>query len=407
MSFQTAKKFIDYIFNNKYNYNFPISYYNTSGLIIEFIGGEPFLEIDLIDQITDYFEKKFLENPEDTWSLFHTYSFSSNGSLYFNNKVQKYIKKNSGRVSVSITVDGCKSFHDSCRVFPDGSGSYDLAIASALDQLHKWENDNTKITISPDNIDYLFEGFKNMIELGFTAIQANCIFEDVWNIDLAKKYYLQLKKIADWIKLKNIQDDLFFVIFSPDKYNFLSESQKDKGWCGTSDNMFALNYKGEIYTCIRFMESSLNQEPGIIGNIEHGIGFTKKEKYFLNNLKKYTARNISEKKCLNCPIAGACAYCPGCCYEQTGNLKKRTTTICDEIKVQALATMYYYKLINDKKSYDKIQKFSYDFVKDELKKHGYTLLDNEYKGNTENLTCLNKDGYKVHVKFGYIIGNDE
>lgn len=60
-----------------------------------------------------------------------------------------------------------------------------------------------------------------------------------------------------------------------------------------------------------------------------------------------------------------------------------------------------------KKNIPSAKKYSYDFVKDELKKHGYTLLDNEYKGNTENLTCLNKDGYKVHVKFGYIIGNDE
>lgn len=60
-----------------------------------------------------------------------------------------------------------------------------------------------------------------------------------------------------------------------------------------------------------------------------------------------------------------------------------------------------------KKNIPNIRKYSYNFVKDELKKYGYTLLDNEYKGNTENLTCLNKDGYKVHVKFGYIIGNNE
>lgn len=60
-----------------------------------------------------------------------------------------------------------------------------------------------------------------------------------------------------------------------------------------------------------------------------------------------------------------------------------------------------------KKNIPSTKKYSYDFVKEELKKNGYILLDNEYKGNVENLTCLNKDGYKVHVKFGYIIGKDE
>lgn len=44
--------------------------------------------------------------------------------------------------------------------------------------------------------------------------------------------------------------------------------------------MLALDYKGDIYSCIRFMESSLGsrQEPYIIGNLSHGIGNTKIEK---------------------------------------------------------------------------------------------------------------------------------
>jgi len=28
-----------------------------------------------------------------------------------------------------------------------------------------------------------------MIKLGFTVIHANCVFEDVWNINYAKEYY--------------------------------------------------------------------------------------------------------------------------------------------------------------------------------------------------------------------------
>lgn len=56
MSFETAKKFIDYIFDCKHKPNTPFYIDNTAGLIIDFIGGEPFLQIDLIEQITDYFE---------------------------------------------------------------------------------------------------------------------------------------------------------------------------------------------------------------------------------------------------------------------------------------------------------------------------------------------------------------
>ena len=56
MNFETAKKFIDYIFKNKNNPNFFYNEENTLGFIIDFIGGEPFLEIDLIEQIVNYWE---------------------------------------------------------------------------------------------------------------------------------------------------------------------------------------------------------------------------------------------------------------------------------------------------------------------------------------------------------------
>lgn len=374
MSFETAKKFIDYIFDCKHKPNTPFFIGDTSGLIIEFIGGEPFLQIDLIDQITDYFEQRFAEEPEDLWSLFHMYNFSSNGTLYFTDKVQKYLKKYQGHISLGITVDGCKELHDNCRLFFDGKGSYDLAISAALDQLNNYNNTSTKITISPDNVSYLFKGFKNMIELGFTVIHANCVFENVWSTKYAKEYYNQLKLIAEYIKENNLQDTMYFVIFDANNYKPLNDYNMNTAWCGTSNNMYALDYKGNIYTCIRFMESSLNREPVIIGNIKHGIGYTNKEKEWLNMFKKTSRKDMFNKECLECPIASNCSYCLGCCYDQTGNFNTRPNTICEEIKMQTLATMYYCKIINDKKSYDKIQKFSYDFIKDLISEEEYNYL---------------------------------
>jgi hypothetical protein len=45
MNFTQAKNFIDKLFNDEYTF---ITREKTYGLILEFIGGEPFLEIDLI-----------------------------------------------------------------------------------------------------------------------------------------------------------------------------------------------------------------------------------------------------------------------------------------------------------------------------------------------------------------------
>lgn len=50
MSFDVAKRFIDMLLAAKDdNDNEYVNSENSPGLIIEFIGGEPFLEIDLMD----------------------------------------------------------------------------------------------------------------------------------------------------------------------------------------------------------------------------------------------------------------------------------------------------------------------------------------------------------------------
>ena len=49
MPFEVAKKFIDYVFKNRTIEDSPFCDKDVRGLTLEFIGGEPLLEIDLID----------------------------------------------------------------------------------------------------------------------------------------------------------------------------------------------------------------------------------------------------------------------------------------------------------------------------------------------------------------------
>ena len=181
MPFEVAKKFIDYMFEGREDPTSEFYEGNVIGFIIEFIGGEPLLEARLMEQICDYFESKLAEVPESPWNLFHIYSISSNGTLYNTKACQHFLKKYDGLISLGITVDGCKELHDKCRLFANGSGSYDLAVSAALDVMKRIGNRSTKLTFSPANLDYVFEGFKNMAELGFKDLYGNCVFENVWN----------------------------------------------------------------------------------------------------------------------------------------------------------------------------------------------------------------------------------
>ena len=115
MKFETAKKFIDYILTADIRF--------SDSVIIEFFGGEPMLEMQLVDRISDYFKIRAFEL-NHKWAWNYRFNFATNGVNYSSTEVQAYIKKNYGKVSIGISIDGIKEKHDLNRVFPDGSGSY-------------------------------------------------------------------------------------------------------------------------------------------------------------------------------------------------------------------------------------------------------------------------------------------
>ena len=66
LSFEYAKKFIDLLIEDSYKEKTYFSLDKTSGVIAEFIGGEPLLEIELLDKIVDLLPEKKSKKYDDT-----------------------------------------------------------------------------------------------------------------------------------------------------------------------------------------------------------------------------------------------------------------------------------------------------------------------------------------------------
>ena len=110
----------------------------------------------------------------------------------------------------AITLDGNKELHDMCRKVPDGSPSYDLAEAAVKDWMQRGLFMGSKVTLSPQNISYLYEAFINMVNLNYTEIMANVVYEKGWEAEHATIMYEQQKKIADYILDNNYSLDTLF-----------------------------------------------------------------------------------------------------------------------------------------------------------------------------------------------------
>lgn len=228
MSMETAKKFVDMLLDADES-NTYINPTISPFLIIEFIGGDPLLEIDLIDDIMTYFtEQAFIRR--HPWATRYVISLCTNGVLYFEPNVQRFLNKHKNHISLNVTIDGNKELHDSCRVFPDGRPSYDLAVAAAKDWMeNKKGYMGSKITIAPGNITYLYDALVHMIDLGYEEINANCVYEEGWELPHAQELYRQMKKFADYL-LDNKLDYIYCSLFEDNFFHPKKEGD-DQNWC--------------------------------------------------------------------------------------------------------------------------------------------------------------------------------
>ena len=124
------------------------------------------------------------------------------------------------------------------------------------------------------------------------------------------------------------------------------EITDDRNWCGGNGSMISVDWKGDIYPCIRYMESSLgpNIKPIVIGNINDGIMTNEKCRNCINQLKAVNRISQSTQECLECPIAEGCAWCQAYNYQDSGDFNHRATYICIMHKARALANAYYWNL---------------------------------------------------------------
>lgn len=337
MTFEIAKTAVDYILNNR-------DVFNEDSVIWEFIGGEPFLEIELIDQISDYIKLQMylLDHP---WFGNYRFSFSSNGLLYTSLKVQDYIKKNRGNISIGLSVDGNKIKHDLQRVKPDGSGSYDDVMKSVPLWIKQFPSASTKATFSHDDLPYLKDSIISLWELGIKLVSANVVFENVWYEGDDIIFENQLKELADYVIENDLWREYSVRFFNPEIGFPLSEEDIWRNYCGAG-KMLAIDCKGKFFPCVRFYEMSLNNRKAIsIGDIHSGINHDKIRPFLALTLK-----HQSTEECLKCDVASGCAWCQGCNYDMasTDTIYERTTYLCKIHKANVRANQYFWDKFEEK-----------------------------------------------------------
>ena len=345
MSFEIAKGTVDYILSNRYD-----SFFNTKSVIFNFIGGEPFLEIDLIDKICDYIKRQ-MYILKHHWFNSYRFSISTNGINYDSERVQKFIRKNKYHLSIGITIDGTRLKHDMNRIWRSNEniekGSYKDVVRNVPLWLQQFPNAGTKVTISSPDVPYICESVLHLYSLGIKTISINCVFEGVWKEGDDVVFEKQLLKLADEIIDKDLYLHNSCSLFDETIGKPMDSGRNTKNWCG-SGLMLAIDSSGNFYPCTRFVQYSLrNKKARIVGNIYDGLDKNKIRPFLMLD------RCIqSTKECIECPVASGCAWCQGENYDcsSTNTIFERSTAICNMHKARVRANEYYWRKLYSKQN---------------------------------------------------------
>lgn len=334
MTWPVAKKAIDYILGHP-------DLFEEGSVVWDFIGGEPFLEIDLIDKICDYLKIEMFRL-KHKWFNSYRFSFSTNGINYDSDKVQKFIKKNHDHLSIGVTIDGTKRKHDLNRIWKNETperGSYDDVVRNIPLWLEQFPYGGTKVTISHADIPYIYESVIHLFELGIHEVNINVVFEDVWHEGDDELFESQLLLIADHMIDHNLYKEFACSFFNDTLGKPMNKVLENSNWCGAG-KMLSVDAGGLFYPCSRFAAYSLREKkPLIIGDVHSGIDQNRLRPFL--TLDRCTQ---STPECVDCEVASGCAWCQAENYDaaETDTIYQRSTAICKMHKARVRANNYYW-----------------------------------------------------------------
>lgn len=316
MNKETADKVIDFIFQSPSQY-----------IMIEYQGGEPLINFELIKYITREVEKKNLVHKKEV-----TYSLISNFSL-LNQEILDFIMDK--KIGLCTSLDGNAEVHNSNRPMQNGQDTHATTtdkikiIQSEFQKRNIYErNINALVTITKKSLGSYKEIIDEYVNNGFDVIHLRQVsvigmaktqwadvgytpeeFIDFWKKSL--DYMIEINKQGTFIAERLI------VIFLLKAFE-----QVDPGYtdlctpCGAGIMQVAYTIKGDVYTC---------DEGRLLGDPMFMLGNVKEDTYVkcLTSTKQCSMIDASLNDhyiCDMCAYKQYCGLCPVCNYSECGRI---------------------------------------------------------------------------------------
>jgi His-Xaa-Ser system radical SAM maturase HxsB len=346
MDKETAEKMLDIIFST-----------SNGAVAIEFQGGEPLLNLDIVKYITEEAHRRNKKAKKDLELRLVTNCDMLNEDLldYFFEQ----------KVSICVSMDGPKELHDSQR----GQGNYNNVVSvinnfrkrypEAKENGYIWDI-APSLTTTRSTLKQWKKAVDNNIELGFDRIYLRMLNpfgfskKDWRGLGYTPKEFCDFyRKAMDYIIEINNKGTIFREKLTE---TFLKKifSEKDpnhlefRSPCGAGIGQLAYNYNGDVYTCDEGrMLSMMGDDAFQLGNV------------FNDSYKKITTDPVVKTCCIascieslpgceSCVYKPYCGVCPIYNYSEYGDVFAQTPNN-DRCKIMQYMYDYLFEKMQDKK----------------------------------------------------------
>lgn len=300
MSLEVGKRALDFLIENSKN---------RTNLEVDFFGGEPLMNFDMIKELVAYARKREKQAKKN-----FRFTLTTNGVLVDDSVIDFANREMS---NVVLSLDGRKEVHDRFRVDFNGNGSWEKIVPKFQRFVQKRGGKNYYMrgTFTHANPDFLND-IKEMLHLGFTELSMEpvvCATGDPLALTQEDLPVVleQYEKLAE-LMLEKYREGKPFTF-----YHYMLDLKsgpciyKRVSGCGSGTEYMAVTPWGDLYPCHQFV----GEEKFRLGNIWTGVDNTEIQNEFA------TCNVYTRPECRDC---WAKLYCSGGCsanaYHATGSV---------------------------------------------------------------------------------------
>ena len=309
MDYEVGTKALDFLLKNSGN---------RKNLEVDFFGGEPLMNFELIKKLVDYGRQE-----EVKYNKHFRFTTTTNGVL-LDDEIINYLNENMDNVVLSL--DGRKCINDHMRPAVNGKGSYDVIVPKFKELVDRRGDKDYFIrgTFTNKNLDFS-EDLMEFYNLGFKKTSIEPVVTDEREDYAIREEHLEKilneyeKMSKDYINIRKNDKNFTFFHFMIDLTQGPCIIKRTVG-CGAGSEYVAITPEGDIYPCHQFV----GEEEFKLGNVDTGIVNTE----LRDNFK---CSNVFTKE--DCSDCWARYYCSGGChanaYYANNDLKKPYKVGCE------------------------------------------------------------------------------